>query len=749
MADKGILQNPDRELSDVALIASTVACALSAIFALLRTGFGVDARASFAVLGLALFLLNFPAAWRFASLRVVPQMRGIHEFGAAAGFLLTLLLGLGDRGGNARMVPIAMLALAGLSINLKAALDRGSPWKVGGGAMLSGLLTLWIAGVSWGTGFLNPLYLENLSLHGGTEHIDTLFHSSLSNMLRTYGAASVGLDGIPTINYHLGSHWLFARWATLTDLSTIDFYQLGYPVVVGSFFVASFLWMVHAVRRVWAHESPPMSGALHSPVQWVALFVALTGFLPMPAMNGVGVWASGPLLSESYGVALVILFLLVSLAADFWTRAKTETSADRATAPFDLFFLLLVVPFGTAALGLAKVSMMAVIFPAACYALLRVKQLRTRWVYLALVLSAIAFVLTVNFVLVRGQNSGSMALFSFMRSYLPAPWWPFFITIQFLWSWLYIFVRLRDTRVNSRRELITAVRSGRILDVEIIALVSVLGLLPGVVLAVGSDAFYFSDVQRWLSLAFLLGYAPLMNRLHAKWSSFRSGGLFGLGEARLLFLFIAIPVLLNVAFTMLHWSGSMVRTNLETRREVQVLAGHTDPVSILVGAKRALKETVRGRVGAFPEFWRREPGTLFGEATMSAGMRKAKSGAIVSALRDLDTVPITEKRRALLFIPQSFERFWQMVPDPKLCSYAGFVGPALSGMALLDGVPPLGCKVALGYGLRPYRDRLELQAADGPELCTRVQAMGFERLYVVQDGSADGHLISARNCLNR
>jgi hypothetical protein len=43
----------------------------------------------------------------------------------------------------------------------------------------------------------------------GTQHLDTLFHASIANMLVKHGALSTGLDGLAPIKYHVLSHiWL-------------------------------------------------------------------------------------------------------------------------------------------------------------------------------------------------------------------------------------------------------------------------------------------------------------------------------------------------------------------------------------------------------------------------------------------------------------------------------------------------------------------------------------------------------------
>lgn len=723
-----------RDSSEVSLIASGATLALAATFACLRIGFGTNWTHLGSVVALSLFLLNFPALWAVVIHRTkTTRLHLVQSTGFPAGIAVSLLLARDPSGYGFGIV--AVLAVVGVIWNLRTIGLQRPGVRIRPILFVGLLLTLWIAGVSWGNGFLNPLYLENLALHGGTDHIDTIFHASVSNMLRVHEVASTGLDGIPAFHYHVGSHWIFAQWASLTGTRVIDFYQLGYPVVVGPLFIAALVWLIQSIRRlrgVGAQVDPSPSRDL---LMWVAIFLALTGFLPRGAMHGVGVWASGPLLSESYGVALTLMFGFIAMMLGYWQDIAGSHERKSLNSVPDALMLLMVFPLGFAALGFSKISVMGVLVPAAFYAVLRFRELQRPLIFFSMALCAAAFVWTASAATVRGQASGSLMLFSFMRYYLPSEWWPFFISLQFLWSWIYIAARLREKCIASFPDVRDAVRARTMVDVEILVIICVLGLLPGIVLAVGSDAFYFIDVQRWIALALLLGNVPLIARARSTLRTYRASGWLGFDTPKLIALFVGVPVLLNVGFTTTHFVGDMLRSNLGTRREVQGLAGHTGPVSILVGAKRAVKETLRGNPRSLGEFWRNEPATLFGEATMSAGMRKARGYSLISALSSLDAMSITQKRESVLFVPQSNGTFWSILPDRKLCSYTAFVGPAVSGMAMLDAHPPLGCKLSLGYGLAPYQTRKTSQTAEQispATLCARARQLGFSKIYTLR-----------------
>src|SRR5262249_29536381 len=63
-------------------------------------------------------------------------------------------------------------------------------------------------------------------------------------------------------------------------------------------------------------------------------------------------------------------------------------------------------------------------------------------------------------------------------------------------------------------------------------------------------------------------------------------------------------------------------------------------------------------------------------------------------LRQLDSVSAEQKRNSLVFIPQSSTVYWRMLGGLSI----PFLAPSLTGMALLDGLPPAGTPPTIYYG---------------------------------------------------
>ncbi|MEO5579426.1 MAG: hypothetical protein ABIR58_02125, partial [Gemmatimonadaceae bacterium] len=97
--------------------------------------------------------------------------------------------------------------------------------------------------------------------------------------------------------------------------------------------------------------------------------------------------------------------------------------------------------------------------------------------------------------------------------------------------------------------------------------------------------------------------------------------------------------------------------------------------------------------------------------------------------------------RTALFIPQSETLYWRILSRPGACTFAPFVAPALSGIAMIDGMPAFGCELSRYYGIGSYAPRARLQTAmdeSPPVLCSRAALSGLDRVLVLRFGAPGG-----------
>ena len=328
-------------------------------------------------------------------------------------------------------------------------------------------------------------------------------------MLRTYGVHSTGLDGSPSLQYHFGSHWIFARLCNLLDVRVIDFYNRGYSVVFIPFGVLSLGTTARSrlLKELRGAAAPSIDEASEprsiGAVFWLILSVGYIGFLPyasnfMPT-NG---WNS-IITSESYALAVAISLLLVAAVWSF--VGEVFFSGERARAA-DLLVGALLLAVLVGVIGLLKISVMLVLAAAAGYLVWRLRLFRS----LALDVLALGVILTAGVAYQATADPGYFALgesrfvpFGFPRANIEPQWWPEFWLIYYAWIWVLAAVRLRQEGIRTVGDLSDAFRGRKLLDLEFVVVAALTGAVPGLVMKY-SSTHYFSNYQQWLALALLL-----------------------------------------------------------------------------------------------------------------------------------------------------------------------------------------------------------------------------------------------------
>jgi hypothetical protein len=104
------------------------------------------------------------------------------------------------------------------------------------------------------------------------------------------------------------------------------------------------------------------------------------------------------------------------------------------------------------------------------------------------------------------------------------------------------------------------------------------------------------------------------------------------------------------------------------------------------------------------------------------------------ALRGLDALPPSEKRSSLLYVPRSNELFWKAMPE---CLAPPFLGPALAGMAMMDGLTDGRCdRQRLGYWTYRMRPGGWGERVPPGRECEHAAKLGFSSYFRLDAPSA-------------
>jgi hypothetical protein len=337
----------------------------------------------------------------------------------------------------------------------------------------------------------------------------------------------------------------------------------------------------------------------------------------------------------------------------------------------------------------------------------------------AMLLGTILVALTYPQVSLPAHNEGIVP-FDFMRSFVPEMWWAFFPLLHLFWSWAYIAVRLYQERAATLHDLWDRIRTRRLVDVEIVLLVALAGLVPGMVMHIdGGSAFYFSDVQRWLALGCLLSLPlrsiAVRHRDEIADESLRpTEGATWIGRirtGRVMVALVAIPMIVTMALNAVYWPKRFAQANAATRALLY---------------PQESRETIPAGIHGLPY--------LTDAGTLRAGLARAENYRVVTQLRNLSGMSARDREMTALFIPQTEEGYWTALKRPGACSFSSFVAPALSTMAMVDGMPPFGCPLSPYYGLGEYTPRRWQQSAAAASLqnvCRKARIAGFDRVMVL------------------
>ncbi len=722
----------------VTVFGSTVAIVLGCIYLLLRSGFQDDSiRWVGQTVPLSLFLLSFSTALQIVAKRFgILLGRSWLTSDAAlslAGLAAMTLSGLASGRVHIGFGPFwGLLGLVSFLFTFWSWVRKGGLLVSAGFLGFSCLFGVWVAGAVWGWGWQNPLFEESL-LNGHHLCRDIFLPASVSSMIKTYGVASFGVDGLVYCYYHWGAYWIFAQISRLIDVSQLNFGQLCFPVIFIPFFLSRLIVFAIDVRE---HLSLPNDSRLlrQDFSFWLLFCAAFIGFVPNEAALQMMFGLDYKFISETYTVALGMAFATLSMGLSL----RLRTDMGRAWRPNEYLFICLV-PLLLLIVGLTKVSLIYLLCAIFAYVAFRVGLWRHFSVIAALGVSAVAIPVVVKLTVAPGESGLHQVypLGAFISN-VKFAWKPLWPLLYFFWSWLFIAWRIHCEGLVTVKDLVQACRSKRTLDIEVVALVCLVGLGPSMLLAIpGASGLFFTDFQTWFSLAMLLGYlAAFRQDLLSKHSPpppepgrFRNWRLI-----RVAMFLGAILMVWATASNAVQAVSRMVKLNLDIRYDLIASPGSSGP-STAIDSRFAA-----AAAAAFHSRSEKPIQELAAElaplrALSGKRLRQTSHWKIVEALRELALISEAEKSTSAIYIPRANRMFWTLSPQ---CEVAPFIVPSITGIVLLGGSPDADC-ASTGWGLHysPYRNagfgsEFTAQGDEGA-LCARAMERGFSTVIVVED----------------
>jgi hypothetical protein len=181
-------------------------------------------------------------------------------------------------------------------------------------------------------------------------------------------------------------------------------------------------------------------------------------------------------------------------------------------------------------------------------------------------------------------------------------------------------------------------------------------------------------------------------------------------------VFVALPFAITVVLNSVYWPIKVYRAN------------------------EALRMTIATKGGG---------GLITDPGPLGRGLRKSDFYSIETALRRVESLPLSVRRQSALFIPQSYDRYWRMFDADERCTFVPFVAPAIAGVTMIDGMPPRTCKLTDQYNFVSYTGRTRDQRPEDVSrgtLCTKAKNLNVSQVLVIAPDSAGNARLSRIPC---
>ena len=303
----------------------------------------------------------------------------------------------------------------------------------------------------------------------GVQHMDTMFHASIANMLVKHSALSTGLDGLVPLKYHVLSHIWLACLGLWLGVSTLESYYIGMQIVCIPMLLFCLSMATCLLRPAGERLA---NGALATLCSLLLLFVT--------ELWGWTHW----LVSESYCLALIVFVLALPLLAD------TAEPLSRGR----LALRILVLGIAGVVAALAKVSVGFIFVGAAGFLLWR--QIGLTWINLLKLaipaLIGVYVVATVVFASIYNDIARVLVPFSFIGEYPASALSNVAANLVLLCAAIQVW---RSGTLRNKR------------CAEAFAIIAVASALPALMLDIpGGSAFYFINVGTWAGIVFVSAY---------------------------------------------------------------------------------------------------------------------------------------------------------------------------------------------------------------------------------------------------
>lgn len=354
-----------------------------------------------------------------------------------------------------------------------------------------------------------------------------------------------------------------------------------------------------------------------------------------------------------------------------------KCNASKLFAKLDILFLILMIPSLLAAIGLTKISSLFILFGLGTYLFLRMGLFRHYQFIISYIISIIICLAVSHYTLPATQGALAIKHFTFFSDYVTSEWKPLFLMFNYFWSFLFLYFFMKVNTIADRHLLKHAFISRLTVSMEIVIVIGILSFLPG----------------------------ALMPSLR--------------GDA---YYFLDFQKWISLSFLLALFDYSSIK--LKPAMVVLIL--------FLIPLMYIMYENVTGKFFTYRSYI-----SHMREVIMSTPSQRQD---MVNLLLKLHELPLSQKRNTLLFIPQNNLAYWGLANQVG-CPFVPFIAPALSGIAMVDGLPPVECggrenQMLCNGGYECYQLRTREQTDEdrtSSSVCSKALEKGFKNIIRIDE----------------
>lgn len=621
----------------IAIYVSVMSLFIVSLYNVIRAGLEFQWFQSITTLGFALFLFNFPIIF-IEKIAIKSNVKLIKDENILTFALLFIICLLGWLSIKTSYFFI-LLGFFSFFINFilfTKTINRYDAISL----FFVLILSIWICIKVWEGDFTHPLLLEVMPFDNRL-HLDTWFHISIAQMIKTYQIPSTGLNGIPFIPYHFGSHLIFACLSKTLNIHMFSFYQLAFPVI----FIILFIKVVMGLPITWAerHSDTYQIGFWF----WLVLTFSLIGIFPNGILQDATSNWNTFAISESYSVSLIFLFFIFHILISYFPLQKESNNFKIIICIIGLFMIFMI--------GLSKISTLFMLNVVLSFLVIRLQLYHQKSiVYL---FSIIALLSIGCLVITMDQYSFStLEPFHFFKNYVKLDSLSF-VVVYFFWSILLILTLLILLKFENSLEskFFYRVLIGTVL------VICIIGFIPGALLNInGGSAAYFMDIHLWFSVGFILIILPRFINL----SKTLLGSLAKTTQ----------KVVIILGTCLVLYVGLISFKNF--RYYAKLFIRNTYITYNWIGGNHIGDDTFvqKVKISVLLRDWKNL------RTKMDSNLKQSPDYKALRRLYLMDTLSLDEKSKTILVV-----RDVSQISKKYPCSIYPFLIPALTGRALKDG----------------------------------------------------------------